>query len=70
MSGSPGTALYSAAKSFVLKLSEGLAAEVEPYGVYCTASLPGGTDTELFVASGVSEWVASNLLVQIRDDAA
>src|SRR5207245_2145349 len=38
MSGSPTMALYSASKSFVTKLTEGVAVECEPYGVYCTVS--------------------------------
>lgn len=44
--GSPNMVLYSAAKSFLQKFTEGLAAECEPQGINCTVSVPGATDTE------------------------
>ena len=63
--GSPGLVLYSATKSFVLKFSEGLAADYEPFGVHCTASVAGATDTELMRTPEIWEYVSKNLLVQL-----
>jgi short-subunit dehydrogenase len=65
MAGTPSMVLYSACKSMVHKFTEGLAAECEPFGVHCTASLPGATDTELFEASGTSEYARSNIGVRL-----
>lgn len=64
-SGSPGMVLYCATKAFVNKFTEGLAAEYEPHGVNCTASLPGSTETEIFAATGISEYADSNLFMQL-----
>lgn len=51
-SGSPQSVLYCASKSLIHKFTEGLAAENAKYGIHCTASMPGFTDTEIFEASG------------------
>jgi short-subunit dehydrogenase len=65
MAGTPSMVLYCACKSMVHKFTEGLAAECEPLGVHCTVSLPGATDTELFEASGTSEYARANLGVRL-----
>jgi len=49
--GSPQMALYGPAKSFMLKLSEGLAEEYKQSGVHVTATVPGVTDTEFFTSN-------------------
>lgn len=56
--GSPQQVLYSAGKSMVHKFSEGLAAECEPFGVHCTASIPGTTDTDIFETTGTTALTA------------
>lgn len=58
VSGSPHQVLYSAGKSMVHKFSEGLAAECEPFGVHCTVSLPGTTDTDIFQTTGTTAFAA------------
>lgn len=45
-------AVYGATKAFVLFLSQGLARELGPKGVYVQAVLPAATDTELWDRSG------------------
>lgn len=65
MSGTPMMALYSATKSLVHKFTEGVAAECAPYGVHCTASLPGLTDTEIFGVTGIDEHVAGMRALQL-----
>lgn len=56
-------ATYSATKSFVLTLSQGLANELAGHGVHVQAVLPGATRTEIWERSGVDigafppEWV-------------
>lgn len=65
MSGSPSLVLYSAGKSMVHKFTEGLAAECEPFGVHCTASLPGFTDTDIFEASGAADLASANAGMQM-----
>jgi hypothetical protein len=65
MAGTPNMVLYSATKSFVHKFTEGLAAENEQYGVHCTVSAPGVTDTEAFAASEISDYVDASLFVQL-----
>ena len=45
-------AVYGATKAFVLFLSQGLALELGPKGVYVQAVLPAATDTELWDKSG------------------
>lgn len=63
--GSPSAVLYSASKSMVHKFTEGLAAECEPFGVHCTASVPGATDTDIFKASGVTSFSPTSLAMQL-----
>lgn len=63
-SGTPGMALYSPVKSALVKFTEGLASEVEDFGVRCTASAPGLTDTEMLGASGVEGYVQKNMLLR------
>ena len=43
---------YSATKAFVLNLTQGLAAQLEPKGVRVQAVLPGATRTEIWGRSG------------------
>ena len=50
--GVAGHTLYPAAKSFQVRFSEALAAELEPFGVKVTASCPGFTHTEFHQANG------------------
>lgn len=47
---SPG--IYAATKSYMLTLSQSLAAEVEAKGIYIQAVLPAATRTEIFERSG------------------
>jgi len=47
-----GLSLYGATKAFVLFLSQGLAIELGPKGVYVQAVLPAGTRTEIWNRSG------------------
>lgn len=58
LSGSPHQALYSAGKSMVHKFSEGVAAECKPFGVHCTVSVPGTTDTDIFQTTGTTAFAA------------
>ena len=44
--------IYSATKSYILTLSQGLAAEVGPKGVYIQAVLPAATRTEIWERAG------------------
>lgn len=44
--------IYAATKSYVLTLSQGLAAEVDPKGVYVQAVLPAATRTEIWERAG------------------
>src|SRR5215213_4954381 len=43
----PGSAVYSATKSAVLMISEGLRQEVKPYNIRTTVISPGAVATEL-----------------------
>lgn len=47
-----GLSLYGATKAFVLYLSQGLALELGPKGVYVQAVLPAATRTEIWSRSG------------------
>ncbi|WP_017595207.1 SDR family NAD(P)-dependent oxidoreductase [Nocardiopsis potens] len=49
----PGGSVYSAAKSFVTRWSESVAAETAPHGVHVTAVLPGFVRTDM--TRGVQE---------------
>ena len=44
--------IYAATKSYVLTLSQGLAAEVGPKGVYVQAVLPAATRTDIWARAG------------------
>lgn len=50
--GVAGHSLYPAAKSFAIKFSEALHAELKGYGVKVTASCPGFTRTEFHLVNG------------------
>ncbi len=52
-SGGKGNTLYPAGKSFLLKFSQSLNAEVSSRGVYVTAVLPGFVATEFQAANGI-----------------
>lgn len=54
-SGGKGHTLYPAAKSFLLKFSQSLAAEVAEKGVHVTAVLPGFVNTEFQEAIGMAD---------------
>jgi uncharacterized protein len=62
--GAAGHTLYPAAKSFVVKMSQSLAAEVGHQGVNVTAICPGQTASEFSTANGTSELVAKSGLYQ------
>lgn len=49
----PAGAVYSATKAAVLQLSEGLAAELQPLGIYITAVCPGGFRTDFLDPSSM-----------------
>jgi uncharacterized protein len=48
-----GMSVYGATKAFVIFLSQGLAMELGPKGVFVQAVLPSGTKTELWERGGV-----------------
>jgi short-subunit dehydrogenase len=50
-----GMSVYGATKAFVLFLSQGLAVELGPNGVYVQAVLPAATRTELWGRAGADE---------------
>ena len=56
--GGAGHTLYPAAKSFVLKFSLSLDAEVRAKGVKVTCVIPGFTESEFAVANGTSDVLA------------
>jgi uncharacterized protein len=62
--GAAGHTLYPAAKSFVVKMSQSLAAEVGHLGVHVTAICPGQTASEFSAANGTSELVAKSGLYE------
>lgn len=53
--GGKGHTLYPAAKAFLLKFSQSLAAEVREKGVHVTAVLPGFVNTEFQEAIGMAD---------------
>ena len=55
--GAPGSTLYAAAKSFGVKFSESLAAELLGTGVHATAVCPGFTYSEFHDVNGTRERV-------------
>jgi short-subunit dehydrogenase len=58
LTGSAGSTLYGAAKSFLIKFSESLWLELEGTGVHVTALCPGFTYTELHDVSGTREQIS------------
>jgi short-subunit dehydrogenase len=58
MTATPGDVVYGASKAMLMRFSEGLNVELKGTGVTCTLSLPGFTDTEIFVASGYGDIAA------------
>lgn len=58
--GGAGHTLYPAAKSFVLKFSLSLDAEVRAQGVRVTCVIPGFTESEFSTANGTSDILASS----------
>jgi len=50
--GLPGTAFYSASKSFLIKWSEALNAELAHHGIHVTALCPGPTRTDFMSSAG------------------
>jgi uncharacterized protein len=63
-SGAAGHTLYPAAKSFVVKMSQSLAAEVGHRGVNVTAICPGQTASEFAAANGTKELIEKAGLYQ------
>jgi short-subunit dehydrogenase len=55
--GSPSQVVYAGAKSMVRQVTEGIATEVAGTGVNCTVSIPGITESEIFIAAGVEDAV-------------
>lgn len=53
--GAAGHTLYPAAKSFVLRFSQSLEAELSDKGIKVTASCPGFTRTEFHIANGTAD---------------
>jgi uncharacterized protein len=62
--GAAGHTLYPAAKSFVVKMSQSLAAEVGHLGVKVTAICPGQTASEFSAVNGTSAAIARSGLYQ------
>jgi uncharacterized protein len=58
--GAAGHTLYPAAKSFIVKMSQSLAAEVGDKGVNITAICPGQTASEFAAANGTQELVGKS----------
>jgi short-subunit dehydrogenase len=68
-SGAAGHTLYPAAKSFVVKMTQSLAAEVADKGVLVTAICPGQTESDFAKANGTDQLIAkSNLYKQSAQD--
>lgn len=67
--GAAGHTLYPAAKSFLLKMSQSLAAEVADRGVHVTALCPGQTESEFADANGTRSIMnRANMLTQSADE--
>ncbi|HWE46658.1 MAG TPA: SDR family oxidoreductase [Caulobacteraceae bacterium] len=68
--GAPGNTLYPAAKSFVTKFSQSLAAELREHNVRVTAISPGFTKTEFLETAGVGHVVdaAPRMFWQTADE--
>jgi short-subunit dehydrogenase len=62
--GAAGHTLYPAAKSFVVKMSQSLAAEVSHLGIKVTAICPGQTVSEFSSVNGTSAAIAKSGLYQ------
>ena len=56
--GSRGHTLYAAVKSFLIKFSQSLNLELEPYGVHVSALCPGFTYSEFHDVNGTREGVS------------
>jgi short-subunit dehydrogenase len=70
-SGGKGNTLYPAAKSFLLKFSQSLNAEVKDRGVHVTAVLPGFVATEFQAANNIpTEGAAARRFHQTADEVA
>lgn len=54
-SGGKGHTLYPAAKSFIVKFSQSLNAELSDRGIYVTAVTPGFVDTEFQIANKMAD---------------
>jgi uncharacterized protein len=63
--GSPTMAMYSPAKSMLLKFSEGLDVECAGRGVTVTASIPGVTESEFFQRNDMQEMFDTTLSAQL-----
>jgi uncharacterized protein len=57
--GVAGHTLYPASKSFVIKFSQSLDAELRAKGIKVSALCPGHTDTEFQAASGMADLAAA-----------
>ncbi len=71
-SGGKGHTLYPASKSFLVKFSQSLNAEVAPKGVFVTAVCPGFVDTEFQQANNMADKMTSTpkFLKQTAEDVA
>jgi short-subunit dehydrogenase len=58
MPGSPGSVLYSAAKSYLIRFSQGLNVEVRDHGVHVSALCPGFTYSEFHDVNGARERIS------------
>ncbi len=59
-SGAAGHTLYPAAKSFIVKMTQSLSAEVADKGVLLTAICPGQTESDFAKANGTDQLVAKS----------
>lgn len=58
----PQDALYNSTKRMIEAFTESLAAEYRDRGIFCTVSIPGFTDTEIYDSSGFGDFVRSKRL--------